>query len=131
MAEREMHPNSLANLNPPQRPGDPPLNPSGKPKGSHSVRTALKRMLREGWETDTDHEDGEKLGLVARKWAKDVAQAIDEGDADKIRSIASIIDQVEGKPTETRINKGSGKLVVVLDSLAPDDNPEELPPGCE
>lgn len=112
------------------RPGESG-NPTGKPKGSHSVRAALRRKLRKGYDSDTDSDDGEQLGTWARKLADDVAQAIDEGDADKIRSIATIIDQAEGKPTETRVNKGTGKLVVVLDKLDDDDNPEELPPGCE
>lgn len=107
-------------------------NPSGKPKGTHSVRVALKRKLRRGWQDDTEgDEDGEKIGKWARQLAEDLADAIDAGDADKVRSIATLIDQTDGKPLEHRINETVGEQVVVLRLPVGDDPPEELPPGVE
>ena len=123
MADAERHPNSLANLKP-FEPGESG-NPSGRPKGSHSVRTALKRKLRKGWQEDEESEDGEKVGTWARQLAEDVAQAIDEGDADKIRSIATIIDQVEGKPQERVEHSGGGKAISIILEETPSD-PEPL-----
>jgi hypothetical protein len=105
-------------------------NISGKPKGSFSIRSALKRNLRKGWEEDQS-DDGEQIGSLARKLAFDLAQAIDEGDVDKVRAIATVIDQAEGKPTEHRVNETVGEQVVILRLPVGDDPPDELPPGVE
>lgn len=118
-----VNPKSLANLNPPQRPGDPPLNPSGRPKGTHSVRVALKRKLRRGWQEDEENEDGEKIGAWARQLAEDLADAIDAGDADKVRSIATLMDQTDGKPQERIEHSGEIKRVTI--------NLEARPPEIE
>lgn len=99
-------------------------NPSGKPKGTHSVRVALKRKLRRGWQDDPDSEDdGEKVGKWARQLAEDLAQAIDDGDADKVRSIATLMDQTDGKPQERVEHSGEIKRVSI--------NLEARPPEIE
>ena len=99
-------------------------NPSGKPKGSHSVRAALKRRLRKGYAEDTDSDDGEQIGTWARQLADDIATAIEKGDADKVRAIATVIDQAEGKPQEKIEHSGSLKRV----SIRLEDTPTDLEP---
>lgn len=101
---------SLQNLVPPWKEGDPSPNPSGRPKGSFSIRAALKRNLRRGYQDDSDSDDGEQIGTLARKLAFDLAQAIDEGDADKVRSIATVIDQAEGRPQERVEHSGTTSI---------------------
>jgi len=115
-----------------QQPGEPSINPSGKPKGSHSVRVAWKRKLRKGWETDTESDDGEQVGTLARHLADKMAEAIENGDADTIRSIATVIDQAEGKPQESTHHTGNVNAgVVILRKPIEGDNPEELPEGVD
>ena len=47
------------------------------------------------------------------------------GDADRVRSIATVIDQVEGKPQERVEHSGSMKQVIIEGEDRP-ENPEPL-----
>lgn len=90
-------------------------NPSGKPKGTYSVRAALRAQLAEG-------------GL-AGDMARDLLQAARMGDKDRVWCIATIIAEAEGKPKEHVEHSVATRYVVDLDdsSAAPPSLP--VPPS--
>jgi hypothetical protein len=92
----------------------------------------MMRALGKGFEKDTEAEgDDDRIGVEALALARQILDAAMNGDAETVRAIATIIDQVEGKPTEHRINETVGEQVVVLRLPVGDEPPEELPPGVE
>lgn len=92
-------------------------NPSGKPKGSFSVRAAWKRKLAKGFETDTEAGEGEeRLGTLARALADQLQMAIERGDSDAVRALCLAIAEAEGKPQERVEHSGDVTMRrVILD----------------
>lgn len=97
-------------------------NPSGRPKGSFSVREAWRRKLRKGWQSDTEAGEGEApIGKLARDIADLLLNAIERGDAEAVRTIATAIAEAEGKPQERVEHSGTVKRV----SIQLEDTPED------
>lgn len=91
-------------------------NPGGRPKGSYSVRDALRRELAK----DAD-DDG--IGARARKLALALLEAADNGEGERVRAIAATIAEAEGKPTEyVQRRTESTRTLIVRES--PKDPPE-------
>ncbi len=109
-------------------------NPGGMPKGTKhaSARRAILRALAKGFEDDAEaSSEDDRIGAQAIALASEIIEAARNGNADKVRAIATLIDQAEGKPTEHRINETVGEQVVILRLPVGDDPPDELPPGVE
>lgn len=97
-------------------------NPSGKPKGSYSIRTAWKRRLSAGFENDTTAGEGEeKIGTLARALAEQLEKAIARGDTEAVRALCLAIAEAEGKPQERVEHSGSMMTISIQGELAPED----------
>lgn len=96
--------------------------PLWPPQGSFSVREAWRRKLRKGWQSDTEAGEGEApIGKLARDIADLLLNAIERGDAEAVRTIATAIAEAEGKPQERVEHSGTVKRV----SIQLEDTPED------
>lgn len=99
-------------------------NPAGKPKGSHSVRTAWKRRLAAGFEEDTAAPEGEeRVGKLALALAEQMEKAVARGDTEAVRALCLVIAEAEGKPQE-RVEHSGGAVVRITFTDVPDEVPE-------
>ena len=93
-------------------------NPGGRPKGSASIRAALRRSLAAGHESDPDG-----IGARAVSLAQKYLDAVDTGDRDAIEALDALITQVEGKPTEY-VHRTDNSTRTVVVHKGPDKPPE-------
>lgn len=104
-------------------------NPGGMPKGAKyaSPRRALLRALGKDADKDTEAAgEDDRLGAMSLDLARQLLEAARNGDAEKVRAIATVIDQAEGKPTEHVIQEATGERTVILRNPPP---PQPLPEG--
>lgn len=103
-------------------------NPGGVPRGTKhaSPRRALLRALGKDFDKDKDAEsEDDRIGSLSLELAEEMIAAARAGDADRVRSIATVIDQAEGKPQERVEHSGSMKQVIIEGEDRP-ENPEPL-----
>ena len=124
--KRTMHPNSLANLKPPMKPGET-LNPNGPPKRKLHLWTRLcklmdgmtleqfrsmRQQLKAGAGPDIDKM---KLAdITALRWAIDAAGG-------KWQQLRDIIERDEGKvPQGMNLSGDMGAVIQIRDSVMSD-----------
>lgn len=71
-------------------------NPDGRPKGSFSIRTALRLKLQ----ANPVNVEGEQIGKRAAELAQSLIDASDRGEDDLVKALTALIAEVEGRPTE-------------------------------
>jgi hypothetical protein len=94
--------NSLKNLRPYKK--GKSGNPNGRPKGSKSVSTVLKKLLKEEIKYTTIHTGGKEVKLtLADALAYNLYKTALHSDREDIKLKASdmIMDRTEGKPLQS------------------------------
>lgn len=93
----------------------------GRPKGAWP-RAALARLMAKGRDSDVDEADHElKIGEGARDLAQELLDAALIGDLKKVRALAEIINQVEGKPQEHVDHTGDVASIRLIGFDSPED----------
>lgn len=95
-------------------------NPSGRPKGTHSIRAALRRRLRR----DPD-DDG--IGREASESAERLIAAVQAGDEVAVRSLIALIHEVEGRPQETYDVTTSSRVLIAGEEPSEDQEALDSP----
>ncbi len=97
---RGTHPNSLANLKAPWKPGYAP-NPGGRPKRSLYLSEAL-RMLSDRTESELRAiADDEGAVVALRAAAKQYLAALNDSNTQHAgKALDRVADRLEGKPTQ-------------------------------
>ncbi len=88
--------------------GDPSPNPKGKPKGTLSAKTVIKKWLATKQKTyNPITNDDEILTLLDSIVLKQILKA-DKGD---VASFNALLDRTEGKPTQPLANDSEHPLM--------------------
>jgi hypothetical protein len=114
-----MHPNSLANLKPPQKPGDPSLNPGGKtgPLIGPAIRRMAARKVGAKFEPQTNADLIAQAALAAAGKLKVDAMKLIADRVDGVQTQKSEITGADGAPlqVEIQIKQAADELRRILD----------------
>jgi len=94
-------------------------NPGGKPKGSFSIRAAIKRELAANYDPET------MIGAKTREAALKYLEAAFTGDDKLVSTLGSLIHEVEGRPLEhiERVDNQTRTIVVRPGATEPPEMP--------